>query len=74
MTPIRPYEDPNEIVVGKHGLIIQEGGRSGLLLPQVPVEWGWDKETFLIQTCRKAGLPDDAWTYAQLSVFEAEVF
>lgn len=74
MSPILPCENIDDIVVGKHGLIIQHGQQSGLLLPQVPIEWGWDRETYLIQICRKAGLPDDAWTYAQLSMFEAEVF
>ena len=54
--------------------IIQHGHHSGLFLPQVPIEWGWDRDTYLVQICRKAGLPDDAWTHAQLSVFEAEVF
>src|SRR5450755_1350976 len=55
--PIRP----EDIVTGVHGLIVTKGGRRGLLLPQVPVEWHWDRETFLSQTCLKAGLPPDAW-------------
>jgi AmmeMemoRadiSam system protein A len=50
-----------EIVMGKHGLLIQQGTRSGLLLPQVAVEHGLDREQFLQETCRKAGLPSDAW-------------
>jgi AmmeMemoRadiSam system protein A len=64
------------IEVGTHGLLIRQGGRSGLLLPQVPVEHGWDRRTFLEQTCRKAGLPKDAWTDANAEVlgFTAEVF
>lgn len=66
---------PEQIVVGKHGLVVQHGGRRGLLLPQVPVEWDWDRETFLAQTCLKAGLPPDAWKRgAELQVFTAEVF
>ena len=66
---------PEDVVVGKHGLLVQQGGRRGLLLPQVPVEWEWDRETFLAQTCLKAGLAPDAWTRgAELQVFTAEVF
>jgi MEMO1 family protein len=52
---------PDNVVVGRDGLIMSNGGRSGLLLPQVPVEWGWDKDEFLAHTCRKAGLPTDCW-------------
>jgi AmmeMemoRadiSam system protein A len=64
-----------EVEVGKHGLIVNSGARRGLLLPQVPVEWEWDRETFLAQTCIKAGLPPDAWQHgAQLQAFTAEVF
>ncbi len=50
-----------DVVVGRDGLIMSRGGRSGLLLPQVPIEWGWDREEFLKHTCRKAGLPLDCW-------------
>jgi AmmeMemoRadiSam system protein A len=50
-----------DVVVGRDGLIMSRGGRSGLLLPQVPIEWGWDREEFLRHTCRKAGLPLDCW-------------
>ena len=67
--------DPKDVVVGKHGLIISKGSRRGLLLPQVPVEWGWDRETFLAQTCQKAGLPPEAWQPgAEIKAFTAEVF
>jgi AmmeMemoRadiSam system protein A len=66
---------PDEVRVGRHGLLISEGARHGLLLPQVPVENGWDRETFLEQTCRKAGLPQDAWRKtATIEAFTAEVF
>ena len=66
---------PEDVVVGKHGLVVQHGSRRGLLLPQVPVEWEWDRDTFLSQTCMKAGLPPDAWLRgAELQVFTAEVF
>jgi AMMECR1 domain-containing protein len=55
--------------------MISDGLRRGLLLPQVPVEHGWDRETFLQQTCRKAGLPIDAWQrFASIDAFTAEVF
>jgi AmmeMemoRadiSam system protein A len=67
--------DPEAIVVGSHGLVAEHGGRSGLLLPQVAIERGWDREEFLSQTCRKAGLPADAWQYgATIYRFVAEVF
>jgi AmmeMemoRadiSam system protein A len=63
------------VEVGRHGLLISDGARRGLLLPQVPTEYGWDRETFLEQTCRKAGLPLDAWRKAAtLEAFTAEVF
>ena len=52
---------PEKVVVGRDGLIMSRGGTSGLLLPQVPGEWGWGKEEFLAHTCRKAGLPLDCW-------------
>ncbi len=65
----------DEIKVGRDGLIIEKGFRKGLLLPQVPTEWGWNKEEFLIHTCRKAGLPDYAWKHgAKILRFEAIVF
>ncbi len=70
----RPIK-PEEVEVGKHGLIVTAGARRGLLLPQVAPEWGWDRETFLEQTCLKAGLAPDAWQHgAQLQAFTAEVF
>jgi len=66
---------PEAVVVGRHGLLLSNGGRRGLLLPQVPVEHGWGRETFLEQTCRKAGLPLDAWRKdATIEAFTAEVF
>ncbi len=64
-----------EVEVGRHGLLISMGGHRGLLLPQVPVEHGWDRLAFLEQTCRKAGLPRDAWQRgANIEAFTAEVF
>jgi len=66
---------PEAVEVGRHGLLISDGARRGLLLPQVPVEYGWDRETFLGQTCRKAGLALDAWRKtATIEAFTAEVF
>lgn len=64
-----------EIQIGRHGLLISMGTQRGLLLPQVPVERNWDRETFLQQTCYKAGLPLDAWKNgAKIEAFTAEVF
>jgi len=56
-----PKDYPKKIKIGEDGLIVKLGGSSGLLLPQVPVEWKWDAERFLDHTCNKAGLPMDAW-------------
>jgi AmmeMemoRadiSam system protein A len=75
LTPPQRVDDPNEVVVGRDGLIVQQGARKGLLLPQVAPEHGWDRETFLAQTCVKAGLPPGAWRHgAEVLRFEAEVF
>ena len=67
---------PGKVVVGEDGLIVQRGPARGLLLPQVPVEWGWDAEEFLSQTCMKAGLSPDSWHMPGTVVlrFRAEVF
>lgn len=63
------------IEIGRHGLLIGMAGDRGLLLPQVPTEHNWDRTTFLEQTCRKAGLPVDAWKNgATIEAFTAEVF
>ena len=71
-----PEERPKKIKVGRDGLIIEKGIYSGLLLPQVPIEWGWDEEEFLAQTCWKAGLPPDCWLDEGTKVyrFTAEIF
>jgi AmmeMemoRadiSam system protein A len=76
MGPIERVTDVNDIVVGRDGLIIRRGGHAGLLLPQVAMEFGWDRETFLQQTCFKAGLPRNSWREAGTSIekFAAEVF
>ncbi|MFZ5426316.1 MAG: AmmeMemoRadiSam system protein A [Thermodesulfobacteriota bacterium] len=74
--PITPCPDPENVEIGRHGLIVRQGYRQGLLLPQVAVDWKWDRETFLSQTCRKACLPPDAWKLPETEIFwfEAEVF
>jgi AmmeMemoRadiSam system protein A len=66
---------PENIEVGKHGLFISRESFRGLLLPQVAVEWNWDREKFLEETCRKAGLPPDAWRQgARVQAFTAQIF
>jgi hypothetical protein len=76
LSPLRRVEDATMIEPGRHGLFIKRHWSSGLLLPQVAEEWGWDRETFLAQTCRKAGLSWDCWQDRDTEVyrFEAEVF
>lgn len=75
LTPPIRIEDPREVEVGKHGLIIAKGNQRGLLLPQIPVEYRWSRRTFLQRTCQKAGLPKDAWREgAEIYTFEAIVF
>jgi len=72
LEPVTCLED---IEPGRHGLVVEMGWHRGLLLPQVATEWDWDRTTFIAQTCRKAGLPSDAWHKgAILWRFEAEVF
>lgn len=74
--PEDPKDYIEEIEVGKHGLIAKRGGREGLLLPQVPVEHGWNEEEFLSQTCVKAGLSPDSWLSGNTKIekFSAQVF
>lgn len=81
LSPPEPIDVPREslpsaIEIGRHGLIISCRGRRGLLLPQVPVEWGWDAEEYLENLSMKAGLPPDAWKRgdAEILSFEGEVF
>jgi uncharacterized protein len=74
LSPPQPIA-PEDIEIGRHGLLISMHGYRGLLLPQVPIEHHWDRETFLDQTCRKASLPPDAWRKgALIEGFTAEVF
>jgi len=66
---------PSDIEVGRHGLIVSRGTQRGLLLPQVAEQWKWNREQFLEETCRKAGLPQGAWCQgARIQAFTAEVF
>ncbi len=73
LSPMQKIKDVKDIVVGKHGLVIRKGSRSGLLLPQVAAERGWDRQTFLRQICAKAGLPEFAWKDAELYTFTAYI-
>ena len=74
--PLERIEGMDQIEIGKHGLLIYKDGHSGLLLPQVATEWGWDAKTFLEQTCLKAGLEPECYLdpNAQIYRFEAKVF
>ena len=76
LSPLRKVEDINQIHVGQHGLLIRKGEYEGVLLPQVPTEEGWNRNTFLEQVCVKAGLPQQAWKDedADLFMFSALVF
>ncbi|MDP8256555.1 MAG: AmmeMemoRadiSam system protein B [Candidatus Alcyoniella australis] len=75
LTPLIKVENVESIEVGRDGLLIRKGIRQGLLLPQVPTEYGWDRRTFLEQTCRKAGLDFDDWqSGAEIYSFQAIVF
>ena len=75
LTPAHEITSIDEVEVGRHGLIVEDGASHGLLLPQVASERGWTAGTFLEHTCIKAGLPRDAWKKgARIFVFEAQVF
>jgi len=76
LTPLEPVTEIDRIEIGRHGLFIKKGFRSGLLLPQVATEHGWDRTEFLQWTCKKAGLPPDSWKDpdAELYMFSADVF
>lgn len=76
LTPFRRIKSIEEVRVGRHGLLVRRGFSSGLLLPQVATEQGWDARQFLEHTCLKAGLPRDAWKDpgTEIHVFSAEVF
>ena len=76
LTPLKKIKDVNEIQVGKHGIYLKRGWYSGLLLPQVATEYGWDRQTFLEHTCQKAGLPSNAWKEkdTEIYIFSADIF
>ena len=72
----KPQEYLDKVKIGKDGLIVEKGPYRGLLLPQVPIEWGWDVETFLAHTCMKAGMSPDSWFEKDVKFykFSAEIF
>jgi uncharacterized protein (TIGR00296 family) len=73
---VPPQEREKFVEIGRHGLIVKGYGRSGLLLPQVPVEWNWNSREFLDHTCIKAGLPAKTWLEdaVQVFTFEGQIF
>jgi AmmeMemoRadiSam system protein A len=76
LSPMKPCPDPESVRIGIHGLYLTHRGRTGVLLPQVPVEQGWDLEQYLDYICQKAGLPPESYKApdAKLFTFTAEVF
>jgi AmmeMemoRadiSam system protein B/AmmeMemoRadiSam system protein A len=76
LTPLERTDDPEKIEVGKHGIYIRKGFQSGVLLPQVAADQGWDRQEFLDATCRKAGLPGKCWKEgeAEIYIFTAQIF
>ena len=76
LSPLKRMKDIDEIEIGKHGLYVVRGYQSGLLLPQVAIEYKWDRETFLQETCYKAGLPPQAWRdqETEIYIFSADYF
>ena len=69
LSPLEKITDINQIEIGTHGIYIIKGLNRGVLLPQVATEYGWDRETFLRQTCAKAGLIDDAWQHPDTEIY-----
>ncbi len=75
LSPLEPIDGPGQVEIGRHGLVVEQGYRRGLLLPLVASVRGWDAETFLEQTCWMAGLPPGAWRQgATLYRFEGVAF
>jgi AmmeMemoRadiSam system protein A len=76
LSPLQQIKDPDEIIIGKHGILIEHGYNTGLLLPQVATEYGWDRTTFLEHTCRKAGVGKDDWkdSKSKIFIFSAQIF
>lgn len=74
LSPLREINDTKEIEIGRHGIYITKGASSGVLLPQVAIEQGWDLETFLSHTCIKAGIPMDEWQRdVKIEIFSAQI-
>ncbi len=69
LSPLEKIDDTNLIEVGTHGIYIIKGHNRGVLLPQVATEYGWNRETFLRQTCVKAGLPEDSWHHPDTNIY-----
>jgi AmmeMemoRadiSam system protein A len=69
LSPLQKIEETEQIEIGCHGLYIIKGTRRGVLLPQVATENSWDRQTFLEQTCRKAGLPANAWYDSDTEIY-----
>jgi len=76
LSPLETILDTNRIEIGRHGLVIEQGLMRGLLLPQVATDYDWNVQTFLEQTCHKAGLKSDAWKdeSTKIQIFSAEIF
>jgi len=76
LTPLIKVKNIDEIVIGKHGLLLRKDANQGLLLPQVATHYHWDRETFLEQTCLKAGLPTHSWRdqACEIYLFSADIF
>ncbi len=76
LSPLKPIQKVEEVEVGRHGLYITRGGNAGLLLPQVASSNKWSRTEFLRQTCRKAGLPDNAWQEkgTAIYIFSAQIW
>ena len=73
LSPMEPVSGAGEITIGTHGVYLEASGRSSVFLPQVPVEEGWDLDTYLKQLAMKAGLPPDGWKGGRLCRFTAEI-
>ena len=65
-----PLDYPRHVIIGQDGLIVEKGPSKGLLLPQVPIEWGWDEEEFISQCCLKAGLYPDSWHHPDTKIYK----
>jgi AmmeMemoRadiSam system protein A len=70
LSPLRRVIDTEQIKVGEHGLLMKNGSSEGLLLPQVPVEQGWNRQKFLEETCRKAGMNSNCWKEEDTDIFQ----